>query len=239
MHALVLFDIDGTLIDSGGAGIAALNQALEDLTGIKDGFNGIDCAGKTDIQIIKEACEKLHLESDNGLIPRFVGRYLTHLKPHVQIRNGGRVKVGIHNLLNGLAQDGNYGLGLLTGNIKEGARLKLEPHSLNEFFSFGAFGDDSEDRNQLLPIAVKRYSELTGKVVDFGRCLVVGDTPRDVACARVHGAQCLAVATGRHSVEDLERAGANLTLSDLSETELVLRRIEQIRLGWDHNIARW
>ena len=229
LHRLILFDIDGTLIDSAGAGIAALNQALEDLTGVKDGFNGIDCAGKTDIQIIKEACEKFDLKADNGLIPRFVERYLPHLESHVRVRNGGHVKAGIYALLQGLQWRGNHALGLLTGNIQEGARLKLQPHSLNEFFTFGAFGDDHEDRNQLLPIAVGRYSEQTGRAVDFSHCLIVGDTPRDVECARIHGARSLAVATGRrHSVDDLERSGADLTLPDLSETEFVLRWIEQI-----------
>lgn len=226
-HKLILFDIDGTLIDSGGAGIAALNLALEDLTGAKDGFNSIDCSGKTDIQIIREACEKLDIQSDNGLLNRFRDRYLTHLKSEVRIRKGGSLKAGVCDLLRRLQEVGRHGVGLLTGNIEKGARLKLEPHCLNEFFSFGAFGDDSEDRNELLPIAVRRHLVLTGASVEFCDCVVVGDTPRDVECAHVHGASCLAVATGRrHSLEDLERSGADLALADLSDTERVMKWLE-------------
>lgn len=225
---LILFDIDGTLTDSGGAGIAALNQAMEDLTGIKSGFDGVDCAGKTDFQIVKEAYKNHGLESDNGFISTFLQIYLTHLESNLRIRNGGNVKAGIHDLLYGLKRYPTYSLGLLTGNIEKGARLKLQSHSLNEFFAFGAFGDDSEDRNQLLPIAVRRHSEQTGTTIDFSRCLIVGDTPRDVECARVHGASCLAVATGRHSVRDLELAEADLVLADLADTRHVLQWIEQV-----------
>jgi phosphoglycolate phosphatase len=227
-HKLILFDIDGTLIDSGGAGIAALNLALEDLTGAKDGFDTIDCAGKTDIQIIREACGKLDIQSDNGLLHRFMDRYVTHLESQVRIRRGGSVKAGVYSLLHRLQEGDKYRLGLLTGNIEKGARLKLEPHCLNEFFSFGAFGDDSEDRNLLLPIAVTRHFLKTGTSVDFSHCLIVGDTPRDVECAHVHGASCLAVATGRrHSLEDLERSGADLALADLSDTERIMEWIEK------------
>jgi phosphoglycolate phosphatase len=228
VHKLILFDIDGTLIDSGGAGIAALNLALEDLTGAKDGFNSIDCSGKTDIQIIREACRNLDIQSNDGFLPRFADRYLTHLERQVRICKGGHVKVGIYSLLRRLQKKSNYRLGLLTGNIEKGARLKLGPHCLNEFFSFGAFGDDSEDRNQLLPIAVKRHLMHTGSVVDFSDCVIIGDTPRDVECAHVHGASCLAVATGRrHSLQDLEFSGADLALADLSDTERVMKWIEK------------
>jgi phosphoglycolate phosphatase len=227
-HRLILFDIDGTLIDSGGAGIAALNEALEELAGIKDGFKDIDCTGKTDLQILKEACAKWRIKSHNGLISEFVGRYLVHLESHVRVRNGGHVKAGILDLLEQLESKTNYTLGLLTGNIQEGARLKLEPHSLNEYFSFGAFGDDSEDRNQLLPIAVTRHFQSTNFAIGFSRCLIIGDTPRDVECARIHGAPCLAVATGKYSVTELETSGANLAVADLSETELVMQWIDEI-----------
>jgi phosphoglycolate phosphatase len=228
IRKLILFDIDGTLIDSRGAGIAALNLALKDLTGARDGFSSIDCSGKTDIQIMREACRNLDIQPLDGFLPRFMNRYLTHLESQVRIRKGGRIKVGIHNLLRRLQEGSNYRLGLLTGNIEKGARLKLEPHRLNDFFPFGAFGDDCEDRNQLLPIAVRRHFMHTGSSVDFSRCLIIGDTPRDVECAHVHGASCLAVATGRrHSLQDLERSGADLALADLSDTERVMKWIEK------------
>jgi phosphoglycolate phosphatase len=102
-----------------------------------------------------------------------------------------------------------------------GARLKLEPHSLNRFFSFGAFGDDHEDRNELLPIAVRRLREEFGVAVEYEDCIVIGDTPRDIACAHENGSMALAVATGPYSEDELRDAGAQMVVSDLSDTSVV------------------
>jgi phosphoglycolate phosphatase-like HAD superfamily hydrolase len=226
MKKLILFDIDGTLIDSGGAGIAALNMALQDLTGIPEGFREIDCAGKTDIQIVLEAYAKWGLVSGDGIVPAFIDRYLHHLAEQVTIRNGGNVKNGVHDLLNALSQVSDYALGLLTGNIEKGARVKLAPHSLNDYFPLGAFGDDSADRNELLPIALRRFCRINARSVDARECLVIGDTPRDVECAHVHRAPCLAVATGRYSTPELIAAGADLALEDLSDTGRILDWID-------------
>ncbi|MBI4962291.1 MAG: HAD hydrolase-like protein [Desulfomonile tiedjei] len=214
----ILFDIDHTLIDSGGVGVIALNKALEDVTGISEGFKGISFAGKTDLQILREAMERLQLPCADGLPARFLGRYLTQLRAAMTTRNG-HVKPGVCGLLQRLEEDDDFFLGLLTGNIEQGARIKLEPHSLNRFFPVGAFGDDGEDRNGLLPVAVQRLSLEQGVIVDHSNCVVIGDTPRDVECAKANGAHSIAVATGPFAVEDLRQTGAELVLPDLSGTD--------------------
>jgi phosphoglycolate phosphatase len=217
----ILFDIDHTLIDSRGAGIAALNRALEDVTGISNGFNGISCAGKTDLQILREAMLGFSLRLEDGMIPQLLNQYLLHLQDAMAAGNG-RVKPGVYDLLERLEAAENFEMGLLTGNVKQGARIKLEPFSLNRFFSVGAFGDDGEDRNRLLPIAVERLSRVKGVVVDYTDCIVIGDTPRDVDCAKAHGATSIAVATGPFDVETLRETRAELVLEDLSDTEAIV-----------------
>jgi phosphoglycolate phosphatase len=116
-------------------------------------------------------------------------------------------------------------LALLTGNVEAGARLKLNTFDLNQFFPVGAFGDDSEDRNLLLPFAVKRLLDSQPISVSYEHCVVIGDTPSDVLCAQIHGATSIAVATGTHSLEQLKKTAADLVLSDLSDTDEIVERI--------------
>jgi phosphoglycolate phosphatase-like HAD superfamily hydrolase len=109
--------------------------------------------------------------------------------------------------------------------MEEGARIKLEPYGLNPFFPMGAFGSDHEDRNRLLPFAVKRYQEREGTPIKYEDCLVIGDTPLDVICAQTHGAPSIAVATGPYSVEALQDTGAELVVPDLTDTDGISRWI--------------
>jgi phosphoglycolate phosphatase-like HAD superfamily hydrolase len=226
MAKFVLFDIDGTLIDAGGAGLAALNRALRDLSGTENGFAGLDLAGKTDLQIIQEGLQRIGLKNGDGLVASLVRRYVEHL-PGEMVRRRGSLKAGVKVLLPRLRDGERQYLGLLTGNLAEGARLKLGPFGLNEFFPVGAFGDDHEDRNELLPFALRRLREREKVSVPYGQCIVVGDTPRDVACAQVHGAAAIAVATGRYTMAQLRETGADLVLPDLSDTEEIVRWIRE------------
>lgn len=213
---LVLFDIDGTLIDSGEAGTRSLNLAFEEVFSIPHAFRGISMAGKTDIQIMKEALRRFGLDSENGNIEILCRNYIRHLK--YQIENPRRhLKPFIREALASLVEKKDFTIGLLTGNIKEGARIKLSPFGIDNYFSVGAYGDDDEDRNRLLPIAVERFMKVYKKEIDYRNCIVIGDTPRDVECAKVHGAVSVAVATGPYPYDTLLNSGADMVLRDMSE----------------------
>ena len=215
MVKLVLFDIDGTLLDSGEAGSKALDRVFSDLFSEKDTFQRIACGGKTDIQIIREGLSLLGLPADRPTISRILEAYVKSLRSEVDHSNK-RLMPGVKALLDGLVDQGRYRLGLLTGNIREGARIKLEPFGLNRYFLSGAFGDDSENRNDLLPIALRRIRDREGLRLDFKDCIVVGDTPMDVECSKPFGALSIAVATGAYAMPALSQAGADHVIEDLS-----------------------
>lgn len=212
---LVLFDIDGTLIDPGRVGRISATKAFHELFSIEDAFFGIDMAGKTDIQIIKEALSAHGMASGDGIIPDILKTYLRILKEEA---NSSRmsVKPGVIDLLDYLKDGNGFNLGLLTGNIETGGRTKLGVFGLNKYFPFGAFGNDSEDRNSLLPVAVEKFKRMTNIEIGFDSCIVIGDTPRDVACARPFGAISVAVATGPYSYDELLKTGADHVLRNLS-----------------------
>jgi phosphoglycolate phosphatase-like HAD superfamily hydrolase len=215
---LVLFDIDGTILDSGGAGSLSLNLAFEEIFSLRDAFRDIPMAGKTDIQILKEGLRNHGLDSENGNLAALCESYIRHLR--VRIENPGRhLKPGIRESVAALeAMDSVY-LGLLTGNIEAGARIKLRPFDLNRSFPFGAFGDDDEDRNRLLPLARERFRVLHRKEIGYSDCIIIGDTPRDIECAKTHGAYSLAVATGPYSYDSLVASGADIVLNDMAEID--------------------
>ncbi len=218
---LILFDIDGTLIDSGEAGTRSLNLAFREVFSIDNAFSGISMAGKTDIQIMREALKKHGLPDDKDTIDTLTKFYLKNLS--FEINNPRRhLKPGVRELLRRLKEHNHNATGLLTGNLEEGARIKLEPFGLNEFFPFGAFGSDDEDRNRLLQVAMKRFMTIYKKEVDPSKCVVIGDTPRDIECAKIHNAFSIAVATGPYSRETLSMSGADIVLNDLSETDIVI-----------------
>ena len=217
---LVLFDIDGTLIDPGRVGRISATRAFHELFSIEDAFFGIEMAGKTDIQIIKEALSTHGMSSGDGIIPDILKAYIRILKEEA---NSSRmsVKPGVIDLLNYLKDGNSFNLGLLTGNIETGGRTKLAVFDLNKYFPFGAFGNDSEDRNSLLPVAVEKFKGMTNIEISFDSCIVIGDTPRDVACARPFGAVSVAVATGPFSYDELLKTGADHVLRDLSGARLL------------------
>lgn len=215
MGKLVLFDIDGTLIDSGDASVIALNNVFRSLYEIAEAFISVRMDGKTDKQIIKEGLTANGLLIDDDDIPSIIANYLINLKKEIN-NDRKHLKPGVRELLIRLGRMDDFHLGLLTGNIESGARLKLDAFDLNRYFPFGAFGSDHEDRNQLLPIAIDKFSKRTGQDIRFEDCIVVGDTPKDVECSRPYGAISVAVTTGIYSSEQLTAAGADYILQDLT-----------------------
>jgi len=220
---LILFDIDGTLIDSGGAGVRSLDLAFRKVFSVLNAFQGISMAGKTDTQIIKEGLIKHGLSMD-GNFDAIIEAYLLYLRE--EIRNDGKhTKPGIYEILEQLNPMEDIGLGLLTGNLEQGARIKLEPFDLNKYFPSGAFGSDDEDRNKLLPFAVNRFEKIFNKRIDIEKSIVIGDTPRDVECAHIYGAVCIGVATGPYSIDELTEAKADYVVNDLSDHMGLLRSL--------------
>ena len=212
MSRLLLFDIDCTLIDTGGAGMSALKQTACDLFGAEG--PELDLAGSTDWGIVRGMLE--HFGSDIEL-EEFYRIYLQKLSPNLA-SFAGKVLPGVTSLLDDIA-DSDAVLGLLTGNIAQGAKAKIDHYGLAGYFSIevGAYGDDHHDRNQLGPVALERASSKHGIDFQAEQSVVIGDTPKDIACGQAMGAATLAVATGRFSIAELKGFGADLTVADLCD----------------------
>jgi phosphoglycolate phosphatase-like HAD superfamily hydrolase len=214
-----LFDVDGTLLLTDGAGRDAMAHAIFEVFGIADDLRDVPFAGRTDPLIVADALRKHALGFRDGTERRFydamVARMAAELAP-----GRGRILPGVADTLAALGAAPGHTLGLLTGNIAAMARLKLAHFGLERCFAFGAFGDDGPDRDAVARVAVERAAERVGVSPD--RCVVVGDTEHDVACARAAGARAVAVATGWRSRAELEAVGADLVLDDLRDAHALL-----------------
>jgi phosphoglycolate phosphatase len=213
---LVLFDIDGTLLDCGPQVRPLFASALLEVYGTTGDLDGYDFAGRTDSRIVLDlmtAAEVPESEAREKL-PRMKELYVTRLARSLD-REGMRLLPGVVEILERLAAREDVVIALLTGNWEPGARAKLSRFDLNRFFSFGAFGCDGIDRWELPPVALARAEQETRRRFRPEETLIVGDSRLDVACAQAHGIPCLAVATGRTSPEALRDAGADWTVPDL------------------------
>lgn len=219
---LFLFDIDGTLLTTDGAGRAALKSAGADLFAIEEDLRTINVSGSTDTAIVQEILLHHSLDISTANVNRYLGGYLVWLRQHLASQSGA-ILPGIISLLDVLAQDGQA-IGLLTGNIRRGAEIKLTAHGIWDRFSFGAFGDDNSDRNQLGPIAKRRAEGALNTEFAEHDIYVIGDTPKDIACARAFGAVAVAVATGRYSLANLSEHQPDHLCRDLADTKDVLFR---------------
>ncbi len=219
MRKLVLFDIDGTLVLTGAAGLRAMNAACEEVLGRSDALEGIPVAGRTDRIILTEVAERDGRPLDEELLADLRERYVRHLAREIELPGKGRkgIMPGIRPLLDDLQERDDVFLGLLTGNFEAGARIKLEHFDLWRYFRCGAFGDDAADRNALVPFALGRAKGCGLPDLSAEHILVVGDTPHDIACARAVGAVPVAVATGSFDVAQLRAAGADIVFQDLSD----------------------
>ncbi|MDB6125178.1 MAG: Haloacid dehalogenase domain protein hydrolase [Pedosphaera sp.] len=203
MIKLVLFDIDGTLIHTNAAGIKAFAKAFT----MQYGLNGADklsFAGRTDTGLVREFFRKHNIEPTKEHFREFFDCYV-HWLDHMLVESKGDILPGVRQLIYELERQPQPPLiGLLTGNIRLGAEIKLRYFNLWEFFKTGAFADDHESRNEIAAIAKERGARLLKKKLRDEEVLVIGDTPLDIECGRVIGAKILAVATGQTSVKDLE-----------------------------------
>ena len=225
MRKLVLFDIDGTLVLTGGAGVRAMNRALQDAFGHANGLDGIPVAGRTDWAILSDAVRKVGRSLDGALLADLEYRYVTNLAEEIQHPGIGRKEVlpGIREILAALEARDDVFVGLVTGNFEAGAQVKLGYFDLWRYFTCGAFGGDAADRNALVPFALERARGCGLPDIADEDILVIGDTPHDVTCAHAAGAIAVGVATGSSPVEELEAAGAQHVFLDLSDTQAFLR----------------
>ena len=228
MIKVLLFDIDGTLVLTGGAGQRAMARAFEDIFSVPNAFQHIEMPGRTDSWILSDAVTAHGIPSAAADRARFREVYLEHLRHEIE-QPGSRkgVMPGVRPLLDLLVRRDDVYLALLTGNYEDAARIKLEFFDLWRYFRCGAFGDDAPDRNGLLPKALAAIRARGGPEVAPFEVVVVGDTPLDVACAAASGARSLAVATGGYDADALRAVGADLVFEDLSDTDAVLAAIDR------------
>ncbi len=218
---LLLFDIDGTLLATGGAGERALVAAILEEFGDPDGMREIEIAGRTDSLIARQVLRRYGRAETPEEIARFLDLYLSHLTRLLPLTEG-RLLPGIVPLLAALQQRDDILLGLLTGNLARGAELKLTQYGIWSVFSFGAYADDHHDRNELGRFACARLLEKHGLEIPPERIYVIGDTQHDIACGKAFGAKTIAVATGRSSVQELAAFAPDYVFEDLSDVEAVL-----------------
>lgn len=222
MKFLLLWDIDGTLIDSGGAGRRALEAALRTVFAIERSLDDVDFAGRTDLWIMREVFRKTGLSATPENLQRYFAGYAAAL-PRELAPPHARVLPGAREILAAAAAHGAMAQGLLTGNMRRSAEIKLAHHGLWQHFDFGAFGDDSELRNDLGPHALRRAIEHHGVRFPTDNVWIIGDTPHDIACGKALGARTLAVGTGGASMETLRLQSPTAVIDDLSNTNELLR----------------
>jgi phosphoglycolate phosphatase len=215
--AAVLFDIDGTLLVTGGAGAVAWRRAFLELHGVEANIDEHTHAGMTDPEIAEIVFrEVIGRDGSEAELAEAIAGYLSHLGDAVAESGGYRVMPGIGELLPRLAEQGVL-LGIVTGNIEPAAQIKLARGDLNRFFAFGGYGSDSRDRTELTKRAIERGGEASGHDLDRATAIAVGDTPRDVKAGRGAGIRVVGVATGAYDLEELRQAGADWALATVED----------------------
>jgi phosphoglycolate phosphatase len=222
---LLLWDIDGTLISTGAAGHRAIGRATAARFEGGD-LEGVEIAGRTDLGIGRQILSKYGAPVNDESVHSFLDLYVEFLEEELP-RGKGRVLPGVLKLLEDAVTKSDLTLGLLTGNLERGAKLKLAHYDLWRFFAFGAFADDHHDRNELGAFALKRAHDTTG--IDFAAAQVdvIGDTGHDIACGKAFGARTIAVATGPWSREQLAPHEPDFLFDDLANVDEVKKK-----LGW-------
>ncbi len=223
MHAgtdkplVVLFDVDGTLVLTGGAGRKAMRRAFAEVHGDASVLERMDFRGMTDQGILHEACVGSGIEPTEGAVGDVLERYLVLLEEELERSTGYSVMPGVMDLVTALERRPGAALGLGTGNVRRGAEIKLRPCGLDARLAFGGFGCDAKDRAELLRMGFLRGAERLGVAADECVRVVVGDTPLDVRAAHAVSAACIAVGTGGHALDALRAEGATVVVEDLRD----------------------
>ena len=219
---LYLFDIDGTLLSPGPSARKAINQAIENFTGVPPKLQIKDVAGLTDRLIVRNALEKSGMDGDiTEVITAIINDYLTLFESTYFKSTEAFVFEDALKLVHKVKEN-SFPLGLLTGNVKRGAQIKLGRFNLMKHFSFGAFGDEGETRNDLPIIARKRAKEVLAKTYEFDEIVLIGDTPEDAIAAKVNGCKSVVVCRRQEWYDDIVKAGADLIVDSLDDPAIVI-----------------
>ena len=226
-QTIVLWDIDNTLLYTGGADSLAMARAFRDLYGVEDAFRRVEFSGRTDAAILADALAA-HAVADGDLpseVARFIDAYIPHLREALGEVTGGRLMPGVPELLEALAVREDIVQALGTGNFRRGGELKLQHYGIDGYFpgTPGGFGEDSPSRDAVIALAIERLAPEGANC----RVIVIGDTPHDVTAAKANGASALAVATGRHTIEELRATAPDAVLEDLADIDRVLAAVCQ------------
>lgn len=224
---LILFDIDGTLLLSGGAGNRAFKTALEQVFQLPNGLAGVRAAGKTDLQIVREVLKRF--DQEERFTPERISElfevYVSLLRKEISTSEHFRVLAGARELVCTLSRRKHFLLGLATGNIEEGAQLKLERAGFKSFFTFGAFGSDAEDRTNLISLAIERGRQRIAPI-EAEAVFMIGDTPRDIVHGKDAGARTVGVAGTAYSLDALTAYKPDLAVESLEPIEPILEFLE-------------
>ncbi len=234
---LLLWDIDGTLVLTGGAGMRAMNRAFSDLFDVKDALKGVNMAGRTDTSIIQDAIEKFDIPYTEQIFQQYKELYYRYITEEIESDHPDKtVMTGVNELLDKLDKREDVVLALLTGNWEKSGRIKLAHFDLDRYFVFGAFADDSGIRNDLYPFAVKRFQERYGFAPDKKQTFIIGDTPADINCAKPHGVVSVGVAAAHYDRHELLRYEPDYIFDDLSDLDEVIKIFHQeVYLNSDPN----
>lgn len=225
---LILFDIDGTLLLTQGAGIAAMLDAGRELFGPHFTREGVEFSGRLDTLIWADLAALNKIDDHEQHHERFRAAYGRHLQMRLNNGHSARLLPGVKDLVERLRENKDFTLGLLTGNYPETGRLKINSAGLDpDVFEVAAWGCDAPTRRDLPPIALRHCQSRTGRCVQADDVVIIGDTPHDIDCAKAHGCRSIGVATGVFPIDALRKAGADLALADLSQTGDILGWLRQ------------
>ena len=226
---LILFDIDGTMLLTKGAGITAMERAGRELFGDGFGFGSIETAGRLDGLIWADLADANGVEATDGNHARFRARYAQHLHGLLAVERIATALPGVAALIEALSSWPHAALGLLTGNYPETGRLKLVAAGYEpDGFRVAAWGTDGPNRRALPPVAMARHAEIAGSPIAAQRVVIIGDTPHDIDCAKHNACRSIGVSTGAFDRRRLADDGADLALDDLSDTQRVLDWLRSI-----------
>lgn len=225
---LILFDIDGTILLTGGEGIKAFEDAGKELYGDHFTLDGVDFSGRLDALIWNELLQSNNVPEHLHHEPTFRESYGRHLHNRLKPPHVTRLLPGVRDLVHQLHATDNLTLGLLTGNYPETGRLKVKLAGIDpDLFPIVAWGCEGKVRRDLPPVAMKRHHEHTGRRIAPNEVIIIGDTPHDIDCAKVNGCRSIGVATGKFTVDELRESGADLAVPNLSDTAEILRWLRQ------------